>query len=63
MFLLDLRDIVGGIDPFFNEAARGTEIPRYLDGTEVGYPVRNVVSSAMGTRLARNSNDIGGLAL
>jgi hypothetical protein len=38
-------------------------MPRYLDGTEVGYSERNAVSSAMGTGLAWDSNDVGGMTL
>jgi hypothetical protein len=38
VFLLDPADIIGGVDPFLDEAARSAEIPRYLDSMKQVHP-------------------------
>ena len=63
VFLLELGEVVGGVHPFLDEAARGTEIPRHLDGANDSSSDHNVVSCAITTDVAWDSNDVGGLAL
>jgi len=59
IFLFELGDIVGGIDPFFAEAASGTEIARYLDSTKEGCSSRNIISHAKGANFAGYPKDFG----
>ena len=52
-------EIVGVVDPFFTEAASGTEIARYLDGAEKGSSGHDIVAHAKGANLARYPKDFG----
>ena len=61
--LLDLRDIIGGVEPFLDEAARRAEIPRNLGGMKISPTISDVVSGAIGADLAGDTNDVPGLTL
>jgi hypothetical protein len=58
--LLDTGDIVSGVDPFFDEAASGTETPRYLDGAEERHSGENIVGVGV---VLPDFNDVSGLTL
>jgi hypothetical protein len=60
VFLLDLGDVVRGVDPFFHEAASATQTPCYFDGTEEGPSGEDIVGIRV---FLPDFNEVGGSTL
>ena len=63
VFLLDDGNIVGRVDPLFDETARPAQIARHLDRTKNGRSDADVISGSERASVAGNASDVGGLAL